>query len=230
MYGGYFAGVIDTTQGNIIASDASQTGKRYLLICGPYASGGDATTFEGCATNVPSGAQTRWDGLSATIAMVNAQGANAYAASYCNGLSYPSDGGSQWYLPAMDELELLYRNFKPQSFNNTTSGAAWGGFPDTPTTTYPGYNPSSSPQGAAYTTTSPGWTSVSAFQTQGASGGQAFYASGSTTYAYWSSTANSTTAMFAMDMSGTNNAEQNAVSSQNTGYRNRVRPVRRVYY
>ena len=30
--GGYYAGIIDTTQGNIIAADQSQTGLRYALI------------------------------------------------------------------------------------------------------------------------------------------------------------------------------------------------------
>ncbi len=37
----------------------------------------------------------------------------AVIAAYCRNLTFPSDGGSRWYLPAKNELELLYRNLKP---------------------------------------------------------------------------------------------------------------------
>jgi len=77
----------------------------------------------------------------------------------------PSDGGSDWYLPAMDELELIYRNLKPVTADN---------FVGNETRTFPGsqdvgFNPSSDPTGSAYTATGePFQTSVTDFQNGGA--------------------------------------------------------------
>jgi hypothetical protein len=82
---------------------------------------------------------------------------------------------TDWYLPARDELELIYRNLKPFTNNNFT-----GLRPNSPTANYTnlgsigtggtgqGLNYNSDPQGVAYTTGSPAQTSVAAFQTGGA--------------------------------------------------------------
>jgi len=55
-------------------------------------------------------------------------------------------GGSEWYLPAMDELELLYRNFKPNNADNRddTRNRAFPG------TQVVGTNPSSAIEGFQY--------------------------------------------------------------------------------
>lgn len=159
--GGYFAGIIDTTRGNIIAADAYQTGKRYALIVSPKSLESTvAIAWRTATADVPQ-AKTRWDGLAATQVLTSA----TYPAfDYCTGKSYPSDGGSQWYLPALDELELIYRNLKPTTTANVTA---------TRTTIFPpesdltGQNISSDPAGAEYTTAVPAQTATVAFRDTG---------------------------------------------------------------
>ena len=113
--GGFFAGIIDTTKGNIIPADASQTGLRYALIVAPKSLENTSLQYKTAGSAAPTAARTRWDGLSATIAM---NSATYPAAQWCYGRSYPADDASPWYLPAMDELELIYRNLKPTTTNN----------------------------------------------------------------------------------------------------------------
>ena len=135
----------------------------------------DSGTFT--VTNAPSGAevewrltrrgthpeaQTRWNGLAAQEALVSS---NFPAFTYCSTMSFPDDGGSKWYLPAMDELELCFRNFKPYTNDNlslvSNVSYVWPPFSEGLPT---GQNPSSDPQGAAYTATVPAQTSVPNFQ------------------------------------------------------------------
>jgi hypothetical protein len=127
--------------------------------------------------------------------MVAADTSTVYpAAHFCNDLSI--GGYSDWYLPARDELELIYRNLKPVTDNNYTvadrpTGATpdyknLGSLGDVANTN--GLNNNSDPQGVAYTSGSPAQTSVAAFQ----SGGAEAMTFGSNSY--WSSTEYSTTA------------------------------------
>ena len=67
-------------------------------------------------------------------------------------------------MPAVDELELCYRAFKPATQANTTSNVARNDTGSTPN----GTNPNSDPTGAAYTSSVPGQTSVVAFRSGGA--------------------------------------------------------------
>jgi hypothetical protein len=53
-------------------------------------------------------ARSSWDGLSNSNAIVNQQGHTSSAAKLC--LDLVSEGQSDWYLPAIDELSLLYAN------------------------------------------------------------------------------------------------------------------------
>lgn len=210
--GGFFVGAIDTTRSNIIPADASQTGLRYALIVSPksmepplernYMWPGDVS---------PPPTRTRWDGLSATQSMASA---TYPAAEHCLGLSYPSDGASQWYLPAMDELELIYRNLKPTTRNNTVSVSGGHEFPGG-VQAY-GYNPSSVITGAAYTQSAPGQTSAVAFRDGGV---QALEAS------YWSSTEFSDSYAWFHRFSGQTSGYQNESLK---GSVHRVRPVRRL--
>lgn len=213
--GGFYAGIIDTTKSNIIAADASQTGLRYALIVAPASlENSNGVAYKTTADAAPSAASTRWDGLTATAAM---NSATYPAAQYCAGLSYDPDGASAWYLPAMDELELIYRNLRCSTESNWTT---------TQTATFPGtqpqgYNPSSDPTGAAYTSSDPGQTSVAAFKT---SGTQALGVSG-TTVLYWSATESTTGQAWVQYLSGTATGAQ--ISGGKTGL-SRVRPVRRL--
>jgi hypothetical protein len=190
--GGFFAGIIDTTVGNIIAADDYQNGARYALIVSPkdYEGGRGSSPAAGLPTGDlewdaqdragQSGSFTRWDGLSSTNSILSKNDADYEVFEFIRELRteypVPSDGGSDWYLPAMDELELLYRNLKPVTANNSTISETRT-FPGTQAS---GYNPSSDPTASAYTSGDPSQTSVTAFQSGGAEViGQLFY---------WSST------------------------------------------
>lgn len=217
--GGYYAGIIDTTKGNIIATDDSQSGKRYALIVAPKSLETTARLIEGGAAD-PDGTQTRWDGLAATAAM--AASANTYpAADYCAALAYPSDGASGWYLPAMDELELIFRGFKPTTESNYAPTRDSFGFPGASGDV--GSNPSSDPTGGAYTSAAPTQTTVAAFREGGA---QSMGTTGSVVR-YWSSTEGASTVTWAQNFSG---------GGAGAGYQYRytktnaiqVRPVRRL--
>ena len=147
VYGGYYAGMIDTT---------GSGGSRYLVIAGPKSlekSGASFVWRASNSSNVPSATLNSWDGLTATAAMAAVGGLTYPAAEYAYSRSFSStDGGSRWYLPAKDEFELLYRNLKPTTATNSTLYGPAGG------------NPSSSPVGATYTSTAPGQTGVSLFR------------------------------------------------------------------
>lgn len=230
-YDGYYAGIIDTTVGNIIAADASQTGAKYALIVSPK-SLQTITQWKTTNTAGPTGVRTRWDGLGATTAM--AAGGSAYpAATYCNGLSYPSDGGSQWYLPAFDELELVYRNFKPTTTSNQTTSST-----SNPSTSFPyngatyvnGYNVSSSPVNSSYTASVPAQTSITSFRT-----GNAQAIEGGSFPYVWSSTEDDATygawlQVFVQVSGGGVQGLQYAASttSDSKTYNYIVRPVRRI--
>jgi len=61
---------------------------------------------------------------------------------------------SDWYIPARDELEIIYRNLKPTTREN------WCSWRD-------GDNPSAVPPSSEYTEDNPGQTAVKAFQENG---------------------------------------------------------------
>jgi hypothetical protein len=209
-WGGYMAGIIDTTRpGSIGGGDPSQAGLRYLLIVSPKSI--EFTTGKKWKTSNdagPAATATLWDGLAATEAMF-AAGSAYEAATYCRELAFPQDGGSRWYLPAKNELELLYRNLKP--------------------TTEPHYNASganvaSDPTGAAYTPGSsdnPSQSGIAAFQQGGA---QAL--EGVSSPYYWSSSEYS--ALYAwFQYVGGSYAGLPGQHLTKTSTNIRVRPVRR---
>ena len=211
VYGGYYAGLIDTTRvGSIDSDDEYQTGAKYLLIVAPQ-SLETTSTFYPTFTAGPSGLETRWDGLSATTVLKNASSDWA-AATYCYDLSYPSDAGSRWYLPAMDELVLVYRNLKPTTTSNlvdSISSTFPGGFVAN------GNNISSDPSLSAHTSGNPGQTSVTVFKTGGSE-------SMDSASPYWSVTKRESGTGFRVGFS--------SGFWQSSGYQNSgsVRPVRRV--
>jgi hypothetical protein len=161
--GGYYAGLIDTLTGNIIAADDYQTGLRYALIVSDKSleGGRGSSPASGLPTGDlewdtqdrggEAGAFTRWNGLEATDVIIAKNDTSYEAHDFIEAVrsQYPAattPGGSEWYLPAMDELELLYRNFKPNNADNRD---------DTRNRVFPGTqvvgtNPSSAIEGFQY--------------------------------------------------------------------------------
>jgi hypothetical protein len=68
-------------------------------------------------------ARSSWDGLSNSLAIINQQGHIQSAAALC--LNSSNGGQSDWYLPAIDELEILCQNrFIVNCSLRITSGAS----------------------------------------------------------------------------------------------------------
>jgi len=115
-------------------------------------------------------AQTLADGKSVMDYIVNNETLSDFPAfewiqTTLNNANY--NGYSDWYLPARDEIELIYRHFKPTTQDNNDgtrpSGAEFGA----DGATY-GTNNSSDPNGSGYTTSDPSQTSIASFQDGGA--------------------------------------------------------------
>ena len=168
---------------------------KYRVIVAPKSSGENTSRQlkTNTSTPAPAACWTLTEGLKSTLAMVADGSSSVYqAAHFCNDLTI--GGYSDWYLPARDEIELMWRNLKPITDNNAVSSSR----PSIPTLNYTnlgsigtgssyGLNYNSYPQGAAYTTTDPGRTSAVAFQIGGAE------VIGGGNDRYWASTVYSTT-------------------------------------
>ena len=177
FFGGFFAGIIDTNQpGAILPEDQYQTPLRYALIVSPRSLMTGIQWSTSRETVVE--AQTRWNGLAAQEALVP----NTTFASfeYCNSLSFPDDGGSKWYVPALDELTEAYWNLKPRTDNNSV-GTSGRDFPDDDFNH--GELFSSEPQRPPFTEGTPEQTDVTDFQE---GGDQEFVEVGGLERRFWS--------------------------------------------
>lgn len=74
-------------------------------------------------TLIGSSAKSTWDGYSNTNAIITQSGATTGAAFLCN--SSTNGGKNDWYLPAIDELNLLWQN--RFNINRTLSGNSSAG-------------------------------------------------------------------------------------------------------
>jgi len=153
--GGYYAGKISTS-GNGVAT--------HYLIVAPVASG--VASSQAWRTSVPSNNNfaNSIDGPGNSETM---NSGTFPAAQWCRGLNI--GGYTDWYLPALYELEVCYYFLKPSTNGNS------GGYGSNP------YAVSPQPRNTNYTNPEPpSRTSVSAFQSGGA---EAF-----TLDEYWTST------------------------------------------
>lgn len=138
--GGFYAGLMNY----------GVPGENYYLIVSPRS--GAATSqwkTEGTADPINSLS----DGLANSLALNNPIYVGIY---HC--LNYINEGYDDWYLPSRDELELLYRTFKPNTTLNSIIArvATAGGGAN-------GENPSSVPPGLAYTAADPAQTTIPGF-------------------------------------------------------------------
>jgi hypothetical protein len=193
--GGFFAGYISHT------ADGVPT---HALIVAPRADGATGTGYT-LTTNLAwktagtttAGTTSDFDGAANTAAIVTAGIADHPAAEFCVNLSI--GGFTDWYLPALYELDIAYFNLKPSTAANSTS---WGS------------NIYSVPaRSLNYTATYPTQTAVTAFNTST----EAFVAD-----RHWSSA--EANAALARGLFFTNGTLSNT-SKTNT---NRVRAFRRI--
>lgn len=153
--GGYYAGKMRFSDGD------------YILIVAPKAA--EASLAQKTASSATSGTSSYHDGLANSNAM---NSSTHPAAQHCR--NYTGGGYSDWYLPARDELEVMYRNLKPSAAANITGVRSESG--------NQGKNANSVPVGAAYTAGNPAQTQGAAFRSGAA---EAFNDAGSD---YWTST------------------------------------------
>ena len=213
VFGGFFAGIIDTNQpGAILPEDQYQTPLRYALIVSPRSLQIDAQWRTATGTVVE--AQTRWNGLAAQEALTPDTTFPAF--DYCNGLPFPDDGGSKWYLPALDELTEAYWNFKPTTNSNST-GTRGDNFPDDDFNL--GELFSSVPQRPPFTAGTPEQTDVTDFQ-EGAD--QEFIDVGETSRLFWYAS------WAASDQAWNVNFTNGDSFTRSQSLTRRVRPFRRV--
>lgn len=140
--GGFFAGLISHTS-NSVATHAIILAPRSTAVGSSYPI---VDTLKNGNTNTLFGATSDFDGASNSALITDSE-----AVSHCTGLS--TGGYTDWYLPARYEWEIVYFNLKPGTSSNNTSY---------------GVNPYAVPARASnYTTSNPGQTSISAFQTGG---------------------------------------------------------------
>jgi hypothetical protein len=106
--GGFYAGKINVS------------GTQYYLIVAPKASGESSSVTWG-VSGTATGTTSVINGPTNSASLA-ALGASYQAAVFAEGLTI--GGYSDWYLPAMNELEVLYYFLKPTATgNNTGSGA-----------------------------------------------------------------------------------------------------------
>jgi hypothetical protein len=106
--GGFFAGQINVS------------GTKYNLVVAPKATGESLSSTWG-VYGTTTGVTSVIDGPTNSASLA-ALGASYQAATFCEGLTI--GGYSDWYLPAKNELEVLYYFLKPSTNANYTSSGS----------------------------------------------------------------------------------------------------------
>ena len=189
--GGFYAGQIAVGGGGVAT---------HYLIVAPKATG-EATGYVWGPSGTATGYTSVIDGPTNSAGEF-ALGSSYQAATFCEGLTI--GGYSDWYLPAKNELEVLYYNLKPTSTSNfTSSGSNANAVSPEPISTN-------------YTSSSPAQTSTGiGFRTGETEAFESSY--------YWTSTEFSTTNAWSHFFS--NGLQSSTTKSSSTGY---VRAVRRI--
>ncbi len=136
-------------QGGFYAGLLNIDGQLHGLIVAPKATGEQEEARWGEYGNNIAGATSVYDGLANTQAMAAAGYPLAKWA-----LELKIDSFTDWYLPSRDELEILYRQFKPTTETNYQYGRH-------------GENSSAVPITQHYSAEAPAQTSLEAFQEGG---------------------------------------------------------------
>ena len=202
--GGYFAGAYSLSGNGAIT---------HLLVIAPKATGQKAATYPPSGlsfrTTQTAITTTMYDGYANQQAMIAVDSSLATfpAAQFCRNLSI--GGYTDWYLPSIMEMELLYWNLKPTTIGDRTSS---------PSNFTMGLNAYSIPsrENVAWNSSFPAQTSVTIFQSGGS---EAFDTSGSVNNngpQYWTSSSNGA------NTESYNLTTKNAYGSGEWGYRTNV--------
>jgi hypothetical protein len=114
------ANIGDAYGGGFFAGQINVSGTKYNLVVAPKASGENSSRTWG-VSGTTTGITSVINGPTNSASLA-ALGASYQAAVFCEGLTI--GGYSDWYLPAKNELEVLYYFLKPTTTaNDTTSGS-----------------------------------------------------------------------------------------------------------
>ena len=137
-----------------------------------------------------------------------------YAAQFCETLN--SGGYSDWYMPSMDELEVLYYFLKPTTDANNLGGGVVRAMNS--------HAVAPEPVSTDYSSGTPGQTSVTAFRSGGA---QSFYGpSGGSPYQHWASSEFSGSPAYGGELLDFQTGEQTYTAKWSTN--RSVRAIRRA--
>jgi hypothetical protein len=144
--GGFYAGKIAVGGGGVAT---------HYLIVAPKASGENSARTWGTMT-VTTGITSAINGPTNSASLA-ALGAAYQAAVFCEGLTI--GGYSDWYLPARNELEVLYYFLKPTTTANATTNGLGAANAPNPNAVSP------EPVNTAYTDGTPAQTNATGFKT-----------------------------------------------------------------
>ena len=114
----YEIGQYVVSQGGVIFHRYIDNGVQYYLVVDTTNLSTNSAWSNVTSTLIGSTAQSTWDGLSNSNAIVGQAGFTSGAAKLC--LDSTNNSKSDWYLPAIDELNLLFNN--RFNVNKTLSG------------------------------------------------------------------------------------------------------------
>ncbi len=167
---------VESVEGSGSYSGSWVVAARWKIVLAPKATGDfGGILWKISNTDGPVETRTLTNGKAATAAMIAAGDASTYPLAWTAKVLNDAalNGYADWYIPALDELELVWRNLKPVTNNNVTTrpSASVAYVRDANYAQSPGFNGSnlhSDPVGAAYTSANPAQTPIAAFASGGA--------------------------------------------------------------
>jgi hypothetical protein len=118
----------DTYQGGIIFYVIGTYPNQHGLVCAPTNQSTGIKWWNGSYESISATGSAVGTGQANTTAIVAALGDGSYAAKLCDDLDL--NGYSDWFLPSLDELELMYTNLKVNNIGGFNSVRYWSSYND----------------------------------------------------------------------------------------------------